>query len=156
PARPAPALRLRGSLSALSQQQQLLDVVIPRRGNGRFDQHLPDGMDRLADFNLITFKSHREAPDDWSLSVPASLRAIPCGAPGAAVCSPCRRRRHTPESTPCPQTSRAGQAPSSSAFRKTAAATKTGNAGGPTCPSASGAPSARTTAAAATPGPTCR
>src|SRR5437016_742990 len=47
----------------LSQQQQLLDVVIVRRGRGRFAGRLPDGLDDLAAHNLITFKSHREALD---------------------------------------------------------------------------------------------
>ena len=51
----------------LSQQQQLLDVVILRRGRGRFASRLPDGLDGLAEHNLITFKSHREALDDWAI-----------------------------------------------------------------------------------------
>src|SRR5712672_2728335 len=51
----------------LSQQQQFLDVVIVRRGRGRFDGRLPDGLDDLAAHNLITFKSHREALDDWAM-----------------------------------------------------------------------------------------
>src|SRR5437588_4189408 len=51
----------------LSQQQQLLDVVIVRRGRGRFADRLPDGLDDLAAHNLITFKSHREALDGWAM-----------------------------------------------------------------------------------------
>src|SRR3954451_4985511 len=51
----------------LSVQQQLLDVVIVRRGRGRFAGRLPDGLDDLAAHNLITFKSHREALDGWAL-----------------------------------------------------------------------------------------
>jgi hypothetical protein len=51
----------------LSQQQQFLDVVIIRRGKGRFPGRLPDGLDHLAAHNLVTFKSHREALDDWAL-----------------------------------------------------------------------------------------
>src|SRR5438552_10664753 len=51
----------------LSQQQQLLDVVIVRRGRGRFAGELPDGLDPLAEHNLITFKSHRESLDDWAV-----------------------------------------------------------------------------------------
>jgi hypothetical protein len=47
----------------LSVQQQLLDVVILRRGRGRFAGRLPDGLDGLAAHNLITFKSHHEALD---------------------------------------------------------------------------------------------
>src|SRR5437588_1065938 len=51
----------------LSQQQQLLDVVIIRRGRGRFAGRLPDGLGPLAAHNLITFKSHREALDSWAI-----------------------------------------------------------------------------------------
>jgi hypothetical protein len=51
----------------LSAQQQLLDVVIVRRGRGRFVGSLPDGLADLTDHNLITFKSHREALDDWAI-----------------------------------------------------------------------------------------
>jgi hypothetical protein len=48
-------------------QQQLLDVVIVRRGRGRFAGRLPDGLHPLAPHNLLTFKSHREALDDWAV-----------------------------------------------------------------------------------------
>ena len=51
----------------LSQQQQLLDVVIVRRRPGRFTRALPDGLGDLAEHNLISFKSHREALDDWAI-----------------------------------------------------------------------------------------
>jgi hypothetical protein len=51
----------------LSQQQQFLDVVILRRGRGRFAGRLPDGVEGLAEHNLVTFKSHREALDDWAV-----------------------------------------------------------------------------------------
>jgi hypothetical protein len=51
----------------LSQQQQLLDVVIVRRGRGRFAGRLPDGLDDLVAHNLITFKSHHEALDGWAM-----------------------------------------------------------------------------------------
>jgi hypothetical protein len=50
----------------LSVQQQRLDVVIVRRGDGEFSDRLPDGFDPLAPHNLITFKSHREALDGWA------------------------------------------------------------------------------------------
>jgi hypothetical protein len=45
----------------LSVQQQLLDVVIVRRGRGRFAGRLPDGLEGLRPHNLLTFKSHHEA-----------------------------------------------------------------------------------------------
>jgi hypothetical protein len=51
----------------MSQQQQLLDVVIVRRGRGRFIDRLPDGLDGLVEHNLISFKSHREALDGWAM-----------------------------------------------------------------------------------------
>ena len=51
----------------LSQQQQLLDVVIVRQGRGKFEGTLPDGLSDLAEHNLITFKSHREALEDWAV-----------------------------------------------------------------------------------------
>jgi hypothetical protein len=51
----------------LSQQQQLLDVVIVRRRRGKVADALPDGLGDLAEHNLITFKSHREALDDWAM-----------------------------------------------------------------------------------------
>jgi len=51
----------------LSEQQQFLDVVILRRGRGRFAGRLPDGLDDLAAHNLLTFKSHREALDAWAM-----------------------------------------------------------------------------------------
>ncbi len=51
----------------LSVQQQFLDVAIVRRGRGRFSGRLPDGLDLRAEHNLVTFKSHREALDDWAV-----------------------------------------------------------------------------------------
>jgi hypothetical protein len=51
----------------LSVQQQLLDVVIVRRGRGRFAGRLPDGLEDLRSHNLVTFKSHHEALDAWAM-----------------------------------------------------------------------------------------
>jgi hypothetical protein len=51
----------------LSVQQQFLDVAIVRRGRGRFVGRLPDGLEDLTEHNLATFKSHREALDDWAI-----------------------------------------------------------------------------------------
>ena len=50
----------------LSKQRQLLDVVILRKRHGEFVGRLPDGLDNLSNHNLITFKSHHEALDDWA------------------------------------------------------------------------------------------
>src|SRR5438445_1316177 len=51
----------------LALKKQLLDVVVLRRGPGQFAGRLPDGLDNLAAHNLITFKSHHDALDDWAL-----------------------------------------------------------------------------------------
>jgi hypothetical protein len=51
----------------LSVQQQLLDVLILRRGKGRFIGRLPDGLEGLRPHNLVTFKSHREALEPWTM-----------------------------------------------------------------------------------------
>ena len=51
----------------LSVQQQFLDVVLVRRGRGRFAGRPPDGLDGLAAHNLLTFKSHREALNAWAI-----------------------------------------------------------------------------------------
>jgi hypothetical protein len=51
----------------LSQQQQFLDVIILRQGQGTFSDRLPDGLDDLEDHNLLSFKSHRETLDPWSI-----------------------------------------------------------------------------------------
>src|SRR5947209_4200524 len=51
----------------LSVQQQLLDVVIVRRGRGRFAGRLPDGLEGLRPHNLMTFKSRHEALDRFAM-----------------------------------------------------------------------------------------
>src|SRR5262249_46798716 len=51
----------------LSVQQQLLDVVIVRRGRGRFASRLPDGLEGLRPHNLMTFKSRHEALDAFAM-----------------------------------------------------------------------------------------
>jgi hypothetical protein len=51
----------------LSLKQQLLDVIIIRKGPGPVSRALPDGFEDLATYNLITFKSHQEALDTWAL-----------------------------------------------------------------------------------------
>lgn len=51
----------------LSWKQQRLDILVLRRGPGAFAGQLPDGLDELATYNLLTFnlscaglrKSHR-------------------------------------------------------------------------------------------------
>jgi hypothetical protein len=51
----------------LSQKRQPLDVVILRRRPGDFAGRLPDGLEHLADHNLLSYKSLREPMDDWAL-----------------------------------------------------------------------------------------
>ena len=51
----------------LSVQQQRLDVLIVRRGRGRFAGRLPDGLEGLRPYNLLSFKSHHEALDGWAI-----------------------------------------------------------------------------------------
>jgi hypothetical protein len=52
----------------LSVKSQFLDVLIVRKTGDILDRVLPDGLEgQLAEHNLITFKSHREALDDWAL-----------------------------------------------------------------------------------------
>jgi hypothetical protein len=51
----------------LSVQQQFLDITIVRRRRGRFGGRLPDGLEGLRQHNLMSFKSHHEALDDWAM-----------------------------------------------------------------------------------------
>ena len=51
----------------LSIKQQFLDVVVLRKKQGNFTEHLPDGLDNLAKYNLLTYKSFQESLDDWSI-----------------------------------------------------------------------------------------
>ncbi|MFM9964066.1 MAG: hypothetical protein ACKV2Q_22920 [Planctomycetaceae bacterium] len=51
----------------LSVKQQLLDIVIVRRGEGPPPPQLPNGLGPLADHNLVTYKSLREPLDGWAL-----------------------------------------------------------------------------------------
>jgi len=51
----------------LSLKRQLLDVIIVRKNAGTFTEPMPEGLEELAAHNLITFKSHHEALDDWAL-----------------------------------------------------------------------------------------
>jgi hypothetical protein len=51
----------------LSQQQQLLDVVIIRRRPGAMIHSLPDGLEGLKTHNLVTFRSLQEALNPWAI-----------------------------------------------------------------------------------------
>ncbi len=52
----------------LSLKQQLLDVVVVRKGAEPLPCRLPDGFEELAGHNLISFKSYQEALDGWGLN----------------------------------------------------------------------------------------
>jgi hypothetical protein len=51
----------------VSQQQQFLDVVLVRKGSEPLTMRLPDGLEELAPYNLISFKSHQETLDALAL-----------------------------------------------------------------------------------------
>ena len=51
----------------LSVQQQFLDVLIIRRGEGDSAERLPDGLEDLRPHNLLTFKSHHESLNAWAV-----------------------------------------------------------------------------------------
>jgi hypothetical protein len=51
----------------LSLKQQRLDLVVIHKRPGTFDRPLPDGLEDLVEYNLITFKSYQESFDDWAV-----------------------------------------------------------------------------------------
>jgi len=51
----------------VSRQQQFLDVAIVEQTEGPSVASLPDGLDNLAKYNLLTYKSHQETLDKWAL-----------------------------------------------------------------------------------------
>jgi len=51
----------------LSLKKQLLDVVILRKGKKKKDAILPDGLDNLKKYNLLSYKSLSEPFDDRAL-----------------------------------------------------------------------------------------
>ena len=51
----------------LSQQQQLLDVVIVRRRRGKLTIALPDGLGDLAEHNLDHLQVAARGLDDWAI-----------------------------------------------------------------------------------------
>jgi len=51
----------------LSLKQQFIDIVIIRKGSEPTPRPMPDGFEDLATHNLLTFKSHQEALDPWTL-----------------------------------------------------------------------------------------
>jgi len=51
----------------LSFRQRLLDVVVLRRQPGEFEGQLPDGLEGLAEHNLLSYKSLWEPLDEWAI-----------------------------------------------------------------------------------------
>src|SRR5205085_2709084 len=51
----------------LSLKQQFVDLVLVHQKTGQLPRRMPDGFEDLADHDLLTFKSHQEALDDWAL-----------------------------------------------------------------------------------------
>ena len=51
----------------LSIKQQFLDVVIIEKNKEMTTQALPDGLENLAEHNLLTYKSHQESLNEWAL-----------------------------------------------------------------------------------------
>jgi len=51
----------------LSTQQQLLDVLIINKHQGNLPEVLPDGLDNLKQYNLITYKSHQDTLSLWAI-----------------------------------------------------------------------------------------
>jgi hypothetical protein len=52
----------------LSLKQQLLDVVLIKKGAAALPCRLPDGFEDLAAHNLVSFKSYQETLDGWTLN----------------------------------------------------------------------------------------
>ena len=51
----------------LSVKRQFLDIVVLRRHSGPMNELLPDGLENIATYNLITYKSVHEALDSWTI-----------------------------------------------------------------------------------------
>jgi len=51
----------------LSLKKQLLDVLLIHKEGGPLTCRLPDGFEDLAEYNLVTFKSHQEKVSWWTL-----------------------------------------------------------------------------------------
>jgi len=51
----------------LSLRKQYLDIVVIRKKEGDFQRLLPDGFTPLANHNLISFKSHQDTFDSWTV-----------------------------------------------------------------------------------------
>ncbi len=51
----------------LTLQQQYVDAVIIRKDKDQEFTDVPDGLDNLSDYNLISYKSHQESLSDWTI-----------------------------------------------------------------------------------------
>ena len=51
----------------LSYIRQMVDILIIRKRIGRSLLQVPNGLENLAEYNLLTFKSHQESLSKWSI-----------------------------------------------------------------------------------------
>lgn len=51
----------------LSAKQQFLDIVIIKKSEGKPIDDLPDGLEYLADHNVLTYKSLHQPMDNWAI-----------------------------------------------------------------------------------------
>src|SRR3990172_6134067 len=51
----------------LSYLRQMVDILIIRKRRGRPLSQVPNGFENLAEYNLLTFKSHQESLGKWSI-----------------------------------------------------------------------------------------
>ncbi len=51
----------------LSVQQQFADIIIVEQSSGKFPEDLPNGLDNLSKYNIMTYKSLREPLDAWAI-----------------------------------------------------------------------------------------
>ncbi|QTA79716.1 Uncharacterized protein dnl_19930 [Desulfonema limicola] len=51
----------------LSIKQQLLDVLVIEKHEGKVPEQIPDGLENMGKHNLMTYKSHQQALDAWTL-----------------------------------------------------------------------------------------
>ncbi len=51
----------------LTLQQQFVDAIIIKKNKEHELPEVPDGLDNLSDYNLISYKSYQESLTDWVL-----------------------------------------------------------------------------------------
>ncbi|TGO02252.1 hypothetical protein PN36_27895 [Candidatus Thiomargarita nelsonii] len=51
----------------MSVKPQFLDVLIIKKSDGKPIEKLPDGLEHLADYNILTYKSMHQALVSWAI-----------------------------------------------------------------------------------------